>query len=123
MLIVVSAIIALLSILFGATLISPSPASAGSPRDRITIMLTGSTCREMQHPIETALRHIDGVIAVDSTSVPEHLLLDIEEEKTMARDLLDVVRIIVGSDASCRAEIMQSCITAPKLPPTHESAK
>ena len=86
-------------------------------------MLTGATCRAMQPLIETALRHSNGVIAVDGTSVPEHLLLDIEVAKTSAQDLLGVVRTIVGSDGSCQADIMQSCITAPTLPPTHESIK
>ena len=86
-------------------------------------MLTGPSCRERQHPLDTALRLVDGVIAVDNTSVPEHLLLDIEEEKTSARNLLDAVRAIVGSDSSCQAEIMQSCITAPKPAHTHESSK
>lgn len=103
---VVSAVFLLLAVL------SHSPASAAAPNERIALMLTGSACREAQQTIETVLRRTDGVFAVDGASVPEHLLIDIEEGKTSAQDLLTIVRTAIGPDLSCQVEIMRSCITA-----------
>ena len=109
--------IALLAAFCGTTLYAPPPASAGSPKERITLMLTGPTCHKNRQAMEAALRQADGVAAVDGGSVPGHLLLDVEKEKTSTRELLAVVHATVDTHLSCRAEIMQSCITASALNP------
>ena len=100
-----------------------SPASAAAQQERIALMLAGSTCREAQQTIETVLRRTDGVFAVDGASVPGHLLIDIEEDKTSAQDLLTIVRTAIGADLSCQVEIMRSCITAPGHNRTDAPAK
>lgn len=97
--------------IFGMTTF-PSPA-AGAPKERIALMLTGSTCREIQQTIETVLRHTEGVFAVDGASVPGHLLIDVEKEKASAQELLTITQTAIGADLSCRVEVMRSCITAP----------
>ncbi|MFI5247481.1 MAG: hypothetical protein ACHQWV_02895, partial [Nitrospirales bacterium] len=91
MLTVVLAVFALLTALCTATFLSHSPASAGAPKERIALMLTGSNCHESQQTLETALRKTDGVFAVDGNSVPGHLLIDVMEGKTSAHDILTVV--------------------------------
>lgn len=115
MLNVVSTVFALLAALCAATLLFHSSASAGAPKERIALLLTGSHCREAQEALETALRHTDGVFAVDGDSVPGHLLIDVEEGKTSAQNLLTVAQTTIGSAHSCQVEVMQSCITTPKL--------
>ena len=55
MLNVVLAIFALLTALCTATFLFHSPASAGPPKERIALMLTGQGCREAQQTLETAL--------------------------------------------------------------------
>lgn len=99
------------------------PASAGTPKERIALLLTGSTCREAQQTIETVLRRTDGVFAIDGASVPGHLLIDVEEGKTSAQDLLTIVQTTIGTDLSCQVEIMRSCITAPEHNRTDAPAK
>lgn len=78
-------------------------------------MLTGSNCHEAQQTLETALQKTDGVLAVDGNSIPRHLLIDVEEGKTSTHDILTVVHTTIGAPLSCQVEVMQSCISAPKL--------
>ncbi len=96
------------------TILCPPLASAGQPKERLALMLTGSDCRGAQQTLVTALQQTDGVFAVDSDSVPGHLLIDVEEGKTSTQDILTIVYTAIGTPLSCRVEIMQSCITAPK---------
>ena len=86
-------------------------------------MLTGPHCREAQQTLETALRQTEGVFAVDGNSVPGHLLIDVEEGKTSAQDILTVVQATIGAALPCQVEVMQSCITAPRLTRTDAPAK
>ena len=123
MLNVVLAVFALLTALCTATLLSHSPASAGAPKERIALMLTGSHCRETQQTLETAFRQTDGVFAVDGNSVPGHLLIDVVEGKTSAHNILTVVHTTTAAALSCQVEVMQSCITAPTLTRTDAPAK
>jgi len=95
------------------TLLHIAPALAGNPKERITLMLTGSSCREAQQTFETALRKTDGVFAVDGNSVPGHLLIDVQEGKTSPHDIVTVLYRSTHVPLSCQVEVMQSCITAP----------
>ena len=114
---IIAVVVALLTTFCATTLYAPPPAPAGSPKERIAFMLTGPTCHKNRQAMEAALRQVDGVAAVDGGSVPGHLLLDVEKEKTSPRELLAVVHATVGTHLSCRAEIMQSCITSSVLNP------
>jgi hypothetical protein len=123
MLNVVSARFALLTAICTATLLFHSPISAAAPKERIALMLAGSQCQEAQQTLEPVLRQSEGVFAVDGTSVPGHLLLDVEEGKISAQDMLRVAQTTLGTALSCQIEIMQSCITAPKHTGGETSAK
>lgn len=122
MLNVILAAFSLLTALCATTLLSHSPASAGPPKERITLMLTGSGCREAQQAVETTLQQTDGVFAVDGNSIPGHLLIDVEEGKTSAHDILTAVQT-TNTPLSCQVEVIQSCTTAPKLTRTDAPAK
>lgn len=106
-----------------ATLLFHVPALADAPKERIALMLTGSDCREAQQTLIAALRQTDGVFAVDGAGVPGHLLIDVEEGKTSAQNILTVVQTTIGTPPSCQVEVMQSCITTPKLSRTDAPAK
>ena len=123
MLNIASVVSSLLIALCTATLLSHSPASGGTPRERIALMLTGSHCREAQQTLETALQQTDGVFAVDSNSVPGHLLIDVVEGKIFVHDILTVVQTSTNATLSCRVEVMRSCITAPRLTRADAPAK
>jgi len=105
------------------TLLYIAPALAGNPKERITLMLTGSSCREAQQTFETALRKTDGVFAVDGNSVPGHLLIDVQEGKTSPHDIVTVLYRSTHVPLSCQVEVMQSCITAPTLTRPDASVK
>lgn len=105
------------------TLLYIAPALAGNPKERITLMLTGSSCREAQQTFETALRKTDGVFAVDGNSVPGHLLIDVQEGKTSPHDIVTVLYRSTHVPLSCQVEVMQSCITAPRLAGPDASVK
>lgn len=123
MLNVVSAGFLFFTTLCTATLLLHPPASAAAPKERIALMLTGSGCREAQQTLVAALRQTDGVFAVDGDSVPGHLLIDVEEGKISAQNIPTVVQTTIGTPLSCQVEVMQSCITAPKLSRTDAPAK
>lgn len=117
------AVFELLTALCAAELLFLSPASAGPPKERIALMLTGPHCREVQQTLETDLRQTKGVFAVDGNSVPGHLLIDVEEGQTSAHNILTIVQKTIGTTLPCRVEVMQSCITAPRLTRTDAPVK
>ena len=123
MLNVVSAGFLFFTTLCTATLLFHVPALADAPKERIAVMLTGSDCREGQQTLIAVLRQTDGVFAVDGDSVTGHLLIDVEEGKTSAQNILTVVQTTIGTPLSCQVEVMQSCITAPKLSRADAPAK
>lgn len=123
MLNVISARFALLAAICTATLFFHSPASAAPPKERIALMLSGAQCQEAQQTVEPVLRQTEGVFAVDGASVPGHLLLDVEEGKVSAQDMLTVAQTTLGTALSCQIDIMQSCITAPKHTGAETSAQ
>lgn len=114
MLNVLSTRFAVLTAICTATLLFHSPIAAAAPKERIALMLSGSQCQEAQQTLEPVLRQTEGVFAVDGTSVPGHLLLDVEEGKISAQAMLTVAQTTLGTALSCQVDIMQSCITAPK---------
>ena len=87
---------------------------AASPLQRVTLMVTGSECDSFSRDIEAVLQELPGVRFLDGRSLPGHLLIDVDPEQVTADDL---VRRVVELEAttvqtSCRADVMQSCITA-----------
>lgn len=117
------------SIILGFTTIcttavlSHTPALAGQPNERIALMLTGHHCHDAQQSLEVAMRQAEGVVAVYSDTIPGHLLIDIEDDKTSSAALRTAAQHSIAPPLSCQVEVMQSCITAPKLRRVNEHAR
>lgn len=81
-------------------------------------MVAGSECDSFSRDIETALRELPGVRFLDGRSLPGHLLIDVDPEQVTADDVVRRVAEIETTivQTSCRADVMQSCITAGMAP-------
>jgi hypothetical protein len=95
-----------------AFLIGHYQVAAGASIERTTLMLAGAGCQRLHEDVEEALRRLAGVRAVDTKSVPGHVLIDVERGRVTAEQLAAEVARLAGSDEFCRASVMESCITA-----------
>ncbi|MFO0706655.1 MAG: hypothetical protein U0412_07345 [Nitrospira sp.] len=83
-----------------------------SPKlERIAIQLTGAACTTHRSLIHDTLIAVTGVRAIDLTSIPDHALVDIDPILIQAHDLPSIIERVVGQ-SECRAEPMESCISA-----------
>lgn len=80
--------------------------------NRIALSVTGEACDRQRATIETALKQLPGVLAVDAHSIPDHILIDIETDRITAGQVAAAVNGLVAQDGSCTAQEMKSCITA-----------
>jgi hypothetical protein len=78
---------------------------------RVAILLTGEGCAGQRQALADRLNNIQGIVQVDGRSVPDHLLIDVEDDRATAEQLVGKVNDTLAS-ASCKAEEMKSCITA-----------
>ncbi len=101
-----------LTILIAATFIGHHQVAAGSSIERVTLMLAGTGCQRVPQDVEEALMRLAGVRAVDSRSIPGHVLVDVDHGRVTAQQLAAEVDRSAGSDGLCRAGVMESCITA-----------
>lgn len=83
---------------------------AGS--SRIALSLNGKACDRQRETIETALKQLPGVRAVDVRSVPGHILVDVEEGRVTADAVAATVTGLADQAGVCTAQEMKSCITA-----------
>ena len=85
------------------------PVQAGATR--VSILLTGEGCTAQRQALADRLNKVPGILFVDGRSVPDHLLIDVEDGTSTAEQLVNRVNDSL-SQASCKAEEMKSCITA-----------
>ena len=78
---------------------------------RVSIVLIGQECAVQRPALADQLTKVPGIVFVDGRSVPDHLLIDVEEGTATVEQLVDRVNKTLGSQP-CRAEEMKSCITA-----------
>ena len=110
----------LLTSLCSASLSSFPPAAAASPIERIALQLKGSLCRSQHANILSTLSPLPGVRAIDLSSVPGHVLVDIDTDVLSAQHLVETVRRLWHNEDACLVEPMQSCISAgPTGPLSH----
>jgi hypothetical protein len=83
--------------------------------ERITLQLTGMDCEYSPESIERALYQLDGVQAVDGRSIPGHVLVDIKQGSQTGAELAHRIADPANLGTSCRASVMESCITAGHL--------
>lgn len=99
-------------------------ADAGTSRaepqanDRIALMLSGPNCSAHHQAIARKLYQIPGVIRVDMDLIDDHIMIDRVQDQRTAADFQAIVNDIIPPDGQCRAEIMESCISAGPTSPT-----
>ncbi len=79
---------------------------------RITLALSGDACDRRRDAIETALKQLPGVRAVDFRSIPGHVLVDVDRGSVTPDQLATAVNSTASPGGPCRAEEMKSCVTA-----------
>jgi hypothetical protein len=87
--------------------------------ERITLALSGQNCSPHHQAIAKTLSQVPGVTRIDMTLIDGHVLIDRIQDQRTAEDFRTIVNGILPSDAECRAEIMESCISADPMPPSH----
>jgi len=85
---------------------------------RVALMLSGKNCSAHHEAIAQKLYQIPGVTRVNMSLIEDHILIDRVQDHRTAADFQAIVNDIIPPDAQCRAEIMESCISASPIPPT-----
>ena len=108
-----------------ALILTLALASAGilhaEPRanERIALALSGQNCSPYHQSIAKTLSQVPGVTRIDMTLIDGHVLIDRIQDQRTAEDFRTIVNSILPSEAQCRAEIMESCISADPMPPSN----
>lgn len=88
------------------------PSLAPAADGRITLMLTGTTCRESHAALERKLLEVPGVRQINLHAVPDHVLIDVNTAVVDVELLATQVNAILATHPPCHATIMNSCISA-----------
>jgi hypothetical protein len=91
------------------------PASAASQIERVVLQFSDSVCSSQHATIVSALIPLQGVRAVDLSTVPDHALIDIDISLLSAQNVLEAVRRLWHNQDACHVEAMESCISAGPL--------
>lgn len=86
--------------------------------ERIALALSGQNCSPHHQAIAKTLYQVPGVTRIDMTLIDGHVLIDRIQDQRTATDFQTIINGILPSDAQCRAEIMESCISADPMPPS-----
>jgi mercuric ion binding protein len=93
----------ILVIAFGIVLLS---APAWAAEQKVTLMLGGKFCEFYPDAIQTALKKVAGVTAVDLKSMKGHAIVT-TDGKAKPDDLTDAVNAVKGDGWHCKAEVMK----------------
>ena len=99
-------------------LVRPADSIATESQERVALFLSGPDCFSQRQSIIAALSQISGVDHVDSTSVPDHALVDLAHGTVTPEALRAAAATGVTAGSQCHVEIMKSCISA-SLSPSH----
>lgn len=86
---------------------------------RISILLTGEGCAAQRQALANQLTAVHGIVFVDGHSIPDHLLIDVEDGTPTAEQLVRRLNDALTS-TPCKAEEMKSCISADLM--SHQTA-
>ena len=89
--------------------------------ERVPVALTGPGCSTHENELSRALLTLQGVNAAHFHRIADHVLVDITVGIIMPEELVHHLNTAATS-WQCRAEIMQSCITAAPTPQTRKDA-
>ena len=104
----------------GLTVFQPAGASHAA-MERVPVALTGPGCDSHENELSRALHTLQGVNAAHFHRIPDHVLVDITVGMIVPEELVRHLNTAATS-WQCRAEIMQSCITAAPVPQTRKDA-
>ncbi|MCP9456814.1 MAG: hypothetical protein NNA18_11995 [Nitrospira sp.] len=74
---------------------------------KITLMLGGSYCDLYWGEVESAVKKVSGVKAVDFKSMKGHVIVTVEDDKTTAKQLEVAISGVKGEGWHCRAKEMK----------------
>lgn len=74
---------------------------------KITLMLGGSYCDLYLGEVESAVKKVSGVKAVDFKSMKGHAIVTVEGDKAMAKQLEAAVNGVKGEGWHCHAKVMK----------------
>jgi hypothetical protein len=89
--------------------------------ERVPVALTGPGCDTHENELSRALLTLQGVNAAHFHRIADHVLVDITVGIIVPEELVHHLNTAATS-WQCRAEIMQSCITADPAPHTRINA-
>jgi len=110
-----------MALTLGLAVFQPVGASHAA-MERVPVALTGPGCDSHENELSRALLTLQGVNAAHFHRVPDHVLVDITVGVIVPEELVHHLNTAATS-WQCRAEIMQSCITANPPPPTRRDAQ
>lgn len=85
--------------------------ASASALERITLELSGPSCGSQRAELAATLSSLAWVRTIDFTSVPDHVLVDIDGEAIHHDDAIRLLTQAITSP-SCYARAMQGCISA-----------
>lgn len=100
----------------GLAVFQPGEASHAA-MERVPVVLIGPGCDIHENELSRALLTLQGVNAAHFHRIPDHVLVDITVGIIVPEELVHHLNTAATS-WQCRAEIMQSCITADLAPHT-----
>lgn len=109
-----------MALTLGLAVFQPDGASHAA-MERVPVALTGPGCDTHENELSRALLTLQGVNAAHFHSIPDHVLVDITVGMITPEELVHHLNTAATS-WQCRAEIMQSCITADPAPHTRTDA-
>ena len=104
----------------GLTVFQPAEASHAA-MERVPVVLIGPGCDTHENELSRALLTLQGVNAAHFHRIADHVLVDITVGIIVPEELVHHLNTAATS-WQCRAEIMQSCITADPAPHTRINA-
>ena len=93
--------------------------SSHAAMERVPVALTGPGCDSHENELSRALLTLQGVNAAHFHRIADHVLVDITVGIIVPEELVHHLNTAATS-WQCRAEIMQSCITAAPAPQTRK---
>ena len=97
------------------------PEASHAAMERVPVVLIGPGCDTHENELSRALLTLQGVNAAHFHRIADHVLVDITVGIIVPEELVHHLNTAATS-WQCRAEIMQSCITADLAPPTRINA-
>lgn len=73
---------------------------------KVTLMIGGKFCDKYLGDVESALKKVAGVKAVDTKSMKGHVIVTVDGGKATGKQLADAVGAVKGEGWNCKADVM-----------------